>query len=40
MHWSRNDLLDLDHKERRRWCKELSTINKKMSGTSDNIFDV
>lgn len=39
MHWSHEELMNLDHKERRRWCKEVSGINKKISGTPENIFD-
>jgi hypothetical protein len=26
-HWSRDSLLQLEHAERRRWCREISTIN-------------
>ncbi len=39
MHWSHQELMNLDHKERRRWCKEVSNINKKISGTPENVFD-
>ena len=39
MHWSHEELMNLDHKERRRWCKEVSKINKKISGTPENVFD-
>ena len=39
MHWSHEELMNLDHKERRRWCKEVSGINKKISGTPQNVFD-
>ena len=35
MHWSHEELMNLDHKERRRWCKEVSKINKKISGTPE-----
>ena len=38
LHWSRADLMDLDHRERRRWCQEVSAINKKLSGTEHNTF--
>ncbi len=27
-HWGRDELMNLDHLERRRWCKELSRINR------------
>ncbi|MBQ2697506.1 MAG: hypothetical protein IJF59_02425 [Clostridia bacterium] len=38
LHWSREDLMQLDHQERRRWCEEISAINKKLSGTEQNTF--
>lgn len=32
LHWSNQALMELDHWERRRWCREVSAINKKLSG--------
>lgn len=32
LHWSNGALMDMDHWERRRWCREVSAINKKLSG--------
>ena len=32
LHWSRNDVMALSHQERRRWCSEVSAVNKKLSG--------
>lgn len=34
--------MKLEHKDRRRWCEEISRINRKMSGDSEkkNPFDV
>jgi hypothetical protein len=32
--------MSLDHRERRRWCEEVSKINKKLSDEPENIFDV
>jgi hypothetical protein len=31
LHWSNDELMQLDHSERRRWCEEVSAINKKLS---------
>jgi len=31
LHWSKEELMDLDHLERRRWCEEVSEINKKLN---------
>lgn len=30
-HWSFADVINLEHGERRRWCEEISKINKKLS---------
>lgn len=32
LHWSGEALMELSHSERRRWCQEVSAINKKLSG--------
>lgn len=32
-HWSSAELLGLDHAERRRWCAEISAINRKLDVT-------
>lgn len=29
-HWSSAELMGLDHAERRRWCAEISTINRQL----------
>jgi hypothetical protein len=30
-HWPFADVINLEHSERRRWCEEISKINKKLS---------
>jgi len=30
-HWPMNDILDLEHADRRRWVQEISAINRRMS---------
>jgi len=42
VHWSREDVLNLTHSERIRWCKEISEINKKVSQEppKNNIFQI
>ena len=32
LHWSRDEVMALSHQERRRWCAEVSSVNKKLSG--------
>lgn len=39
LHWSSNELMTLDHFERRRWCREVSSINKKLSGDTNKTFE-
>ncbi len=39
-HWSHDELMQLDHLERRRWCREISSINRALDGTSANPFDI
>jgi len=38
-HWSHEVLMKLDHLERRRWCREISAINRLLDGTPSNPFD-
>lgn len=40
LHWNHDQLMDLDHRERRRWCSEVSAINKKLNGTPKNVFEL
>ena len=41
-HWSREEIMNLEHKERIRFCNEISNINMKMNGQDKkkNIFDI
>ncbi len=39
-HWSFDKLMILEHKERQRWCKQISEINRKANDEPDNIFNV
>ena len=32
LHWGHDEVMNLDHRERRRWCAELSKINKRLNG--------
>ncbi|MBL8901347.1 MAG: hypothetical protein JNM84_27215 [Planctomycetes bacterium] len=40
LHWPHAQLLALDHGERRRWCEEVSRMNRELSGAPANPFDV
>jgi hypothetical protein len=39
-HWGRDELMRLEHAERRRWCREISAINRQMDGAPVNPFDI
>ena len=40
LHWSHPDLMQLEHAERRRWCREISAINRTLDGVPANPFDM
>jgi hypothetical protein len=40
LHWSKDELMNLDHAERRRWCREISAINKKLGSAQQDAFDL
>jgi hypothetical protein len=31
-HWAHDEIMAMEHGERRRWCKEISQINRRLSG--------
>ena len=39
-HWSHAEIMQLEHDERRRWCREISRINRRLNDEPDNPFDV
>jgi hypothetical protein len=39
-HWSNEELMTLEHHERRRWCREISSINRQFDGHKENPFDI
>jgi hypothetical protein len=39
-HWSHAELMNAEHRERRRWCEEISRINRKLSQEPENIFAI
>lgn len=41
-HWSHDEIMAMDHQERRSWCEEISKINKELSDEKqkDNVFDI
>ena len=39
-HWPWSEILELEHEQRRRWCQEISRINRQLNDEPANIFDV
>jgi hypothetical protein len=39
-HWSQEELMNMEHQQRRRWCEEISRINRKLSDEPQNIFEI
>lgn len=42
-HWSHDAIMDMEHRDRRRYCDEISKINRKLNDDhkkGDNPFDV
>ena len=39
-HWSRDELMALEHGERRRWCEEISSINRRLNEQGPSLLDV
>jgi hypothetical protein len=42
-HWPHDEIMSMEHRERRRWCEEISRINRNLNddgGERDNPFDV
>jgi hypothetical protein len=40
LHWSWQEVMQLPHGERRKWCEEISKINRNLSAEPRNVFDV
>jgi hypothetical protein len=31
-HWGHDEIMAMEHRERRHWCEEISKINRRLSG--------
>jgi hypothetical protein len=40
LHWPYSELMNVEHRERRRWCEEISKINRRLNDTPENIFAI
>lgn len=34
-HWSHDEIMNMEHRERQRWVEEISGINRKLSGEKE-----
>ena len=42
-HWTHDQIMSMEHRDRRKWCEEISRINRNLNGDKDkpkNPFDV
>ncbi|OJF14202.1 DUF6760 family protein [Couchioplanes caeruleus] len=39
-HWAWTELMALEHAERRRWCEEISRINRQLNSAPSNPFEI
>ncbi len=40
-HWAHETIMEMEHRERQRWCEEINTINRKLNGDErKNPFEV
>ncbi|MDD2620761.1 MAG: hypothetical protein PHC92_08865 [Syntrophomonadaceae bacterium] len=40
MHWPHDQIMSMEHRDRRRWCEEISQINRRLNDEPENMFDV
>ena len=40
MHWAHDDIMSLSHRDRLRWCKEISSINRQLNNEPENVFEL
>lgn len=38
-HWTHDDIMNMDHFERRKWCEHISKINGKLNNEKENPFE-
>lgn len=39
-HWSHGEVMSLEHAQRRRWCEEISQINRRLNGSSTSSIEL
>ncbi|PKM82003.1 MAG: hypothetical protein CVU89_06595 [Firmicutes bacterium HGW-Firmicutes-14] len=39
LHWPHEEIMQMEHRERKQWCEEISKINRRISDKPENVFD-
>ncbi len=39
-HWNHDEIMEMPHRERLRWCREISRINSKLNDEPKNVFEI
>lgn len=34
-HWSHEEIMNMEHRDRSRWCEEISKINRRLTGEKE-----
>jgi len=37
-HWNHDDIMNMEHEERRKWCEEITSINLKLNKSMKEIY--
>lgn len=40
MHWGHDEIMEMSHLERLRWCREISKINRAQNDEPENVFEI
>lgn len=40
LHWSHDEIMNLSHRDRRKWCEEISKINSDLNQEPENVFKI
>ena len=39
-HWKHDDIMNMEHEERRKWCEEITNINLKLNKSMKDIYRI
>ncbi len=38
-HWPHEEIMQMEHSERKKWCEEISKINRRLNKEPENVFE-